>query len=242
LIYIGIDGPFAAPAQGFYDFEQVTFVGAGIGVTPFASILIDLQRREDERWRLEKRDSLSAEEEVEKFAAQVQRKTEISSKIAAGMRTHRRIDFHWTVRDRNYLLWFSELPNRLSASGEHSPDLDIRIQTHVTQRRKNISTHVFRYLLERHRTESHPESSLTGLLNPTSFGRPNLTEILNDHYDDMRVLFSSEAQKHQKRKVGVFFCGAPVIGHELADRCQALTLRGRGDTSMIEYHFMMEVF
>lgn len=43
-------------------------------------------------------------------------------------------------------------------------------------------------------------------------------------------------------KVGVFFCGAPAIGHELADRCRLLTARGREDRSLIEYHFMTEVF
>jgi dual oxidase len=251
LIYVGIDGPFGAPAQRFYDFEQVIFFGAGIGVTPFSGILVDLQEKEDEKYRMETCGSSSTDNEVGKFSIQtpensnqikVQEAAKISPTMQLGPRTYRRIDFHWIVRDRNYLLWFSDLLNRLCEPGLHSPDLDIRVQTHVTQRRKNISTHIFRYMLEQHRTESHPASPLTGLLNPTHFGRPNLAEILNNHYQDMRVLFSSEEHKHQKRRVGVFFCGAPVIGHELADRCQALTLRSRADGSMIEYRFMMEVF
>ena len=34
LKYIGIDGPYGAPAQRFYDFDQAIIVGSGIGVTP----------------------------------------------------------------------------------------------------------------------------------------------------------------------------------------------------------------
>ena len=48
-IKIGIDGPYGAPAQRFYDFDQTIIVGAGIGVTPFSGILTDLQMREEQR-------------------------------------------------------------------------------------------------------------------------------------------------------------------------------------------------
>lgn len=42
-IEIGINGPFGAPAQRFYDFTHTIVVGGGIGVTPFSGILADLQ-------------------------------------------------------------------------------------------------------------------------------------------------------------------------------------------------------
>jgi dual oxidase len=45
-IKVGIDGPFGAPAQRFYDFDQSIILGSGIGVTPFSGILADLQARE----------------------------------------------------------------------------------------------------------------------------------------------------------------------------------------------------
>ena len=43
----GIGGPFGAPAQRFYDFDQSIILESGIGVTPFSGILADLQARED---------------------------------------------------------------------------------------------------------------------------------------------------------------------------------------------------
>jgi dual oxidase len=51
-IKVCIDGPFVAPAQRFYKFDQSIILGSGIGVTPFSGILTDLQARED-RQRLE---------------------------------------------------------------------------------------------------------------------------------------------------------------------------------------------
>jgi NADPH oxidase len=42
LPVIRIDGPFGAPAQDVLSNEVAVLIGAGIGVTPFASILKDI--------------------------------------------------------------------------------------------------------------------------------------------------------------------------------------------------------
>lgn len=39
---VNVDGPFGAPAQNHKDYNVMILVGAGIGVTPFASVLNDL--------------------------------------------------------------------------------------------------------------------------------------------------------------------------------------------------------
>ena len=39
---MGLEGPFGAPAQEYENFEIVLLVGAGIGITPFASILKEI--------------------------------------------------------------------------------------------------------------------------------------------------------------------------------------------------------
>ena len=228
-IKIGLDGPFGAPAQRFYDFHYSMVFGAGIGVTPFSGILTDLQEHELE---LE-----SSQEE------QARRESLADSPYA----DHRRIDFHWMVRDKNNLLWFSDLLNEVTRGAQKldPSHLDIRIQTYVTQKRKDISTHVFRWLIEKYRTDTHPQSYLTGLLNPTHFGRPELGSIMESHYDDMCKKMGKkikDGSEETEVKVGVFFCGPPVIGLQLADRCRALTARGRAEGRKIEYHFIMEVF
>ncbi|KAF1996986.1 hypothetical protein P154DRAFT_565658 [Amniculicola lignicola CBS 123094] len=230
-IEIGLDGPFGAPAQRFYDFSYSMVFGAGIGVTPFSGILTDLQTHELER--------TSSSEDSDKTSP---------------YEDHRRIDFHWMVRDKNNLLWFSDLLNEVSrAQSEDRSNLDIRLQTYVTQKRKAISTQVFRWLLEKHRTDERAPSPLTGLINPTHFGRPDLEMILEEHYQDMcKVLAHRMTEKEGGRrkeqrhddevKVGVFFCGPPVIGVQLADRCRVMTARGRQEGRRVEYHFMIEIF
>jgi dual oxidase len=164
---------------------------------------------------------------------------------------YRRVDFHWMVRDKNHLGWFSNLLNTVSRSqiwhrshDENAfPHLDIRLSTHVTQKRKSIMTHIYRWLLELHRTEEHPESPLTGLINPTHYGRPDFVKILDRHYDDMvRFRYETGDDQSEKLKVGVFFCGTPVIGEILADQCRLLTNRGEVEGTNIRYHFMIEVF
>jgi dual oxidase len=165
------------------------------------------------------------------------------------------------VRDRNNLLWFSDLLNKVSRTQEQdNSHLDIRVQTYVTQKRKNISQHVFRWLLEKHRTDDHPYSPMTGLVNPTHFGRPDIKALMEQHYVDMCKVLAGRTPMNEKPgdrrssrvrrnsavddeiRVGVFFCGPPVIGQQLADQCSQMTAKARNEGRKVEYRFMIEVF
>ena len=283
-IEVGINGPFGAPAQRFYDFKYSVIIGAGIGVTPFSAILADLQHKNDmeyggppqlevSRGEVSRRDSDTTTVAAKKLtAAQCggkgshHPKTPYQPQVAVSKRKpwnppshtfankYRRTDFHWIVRDGNYLLWLSDLLNKVSISQnwhhEHdeSSHLDIRINTHVTAKRNHIATHVYSWLLEMNRTEENPASPLTGLLNPTRFGRPDFDKILDEHYQEMRQIKQKNEESglvnhsNEHYKVGVFYCGAAAVGEILADKCNELTIRGRDDGSKIEYHFMIEVF
>lgn len=221
---------------------------AGIGVTPFSGVLTDLQHHELERARTNEQSPGSSDGTTLK-------------EDSSPYKDHRRVDFHWMVRDRNNLLWFSDLLNKVSSAQEidHS-HLDIRVQTYVTQKRKNISQHVFRWLLEKHRTNDYPYSPMTGLINPTHFGRPYIRGIMEEHYADMCKVLAERTPTNEKSsgrrgsrirrgsmvddevKVGVFFCGPPVIGQQLADQCSQMTAKARNEGRKIEYRFMIEVF
>ena len=60
--------------------------------------------------------------------------------------------------------------------------------------------------------------------------------------DGRRLSMGGVRRKDGEVKVGVFFCGPPVIGVQIADRCRQLTARGRQEGRRVEYRFMMEVF
>ncbi|KAH0282469.1 hypothetical protein KCU62_g9699, partial [Aureobasidium sp. EXF-3399] len=245
-IKIGIDGPYGAPAQRFYDFEQTIIVGAGIGVTPFSGILTDLQVKEEQRigtqkWRpspyQKAADSRRASQQLSRQTTDVasdSEKTETSTPTTSetltpklkreddahqerdtstdlsryDLSTYKRVDFHWMVHDRNNLLWFSDLLNYItttssSSSAPHHSNVDFRITTHVTQKRKDLSIHIFRWLLEKHRTAEHPESPITGLINPTHFGRPDMQMIMDKHYEDMCLLLAAKKElfKEDRKKM-----------------------------------------
>jgi predicted ferric reductase len=272
LDFVGIDGPFGAPAQRFYEFDQSIIVGAGIGITPFAGILSDIQNRERAHWKNTRRrplraaspgsnrDSKSRPSSVNALPGSSKRNgsttffagrtsmtvdadatfpTDIDTWQTYDLDTYRRVDFHWIVRDQSHLRWFSSLLNRISSAHQDS-NLDIRLDYHLTTKRKDLPTHVFHALLEQHRTSEQPTSPLTGLIAPTHFGRPNFEAILNSHYEEMMELFQRDPKR--KRRVGVFFCGAPILGRILVDLCHQMTRRGREDGSFIEYHSLVEVF
>ncbi|KAI5364869.1 Putative EF-hand domain, ferric reductase, NAD binding domain, riboflavin synthase-like beta-barrel [Septoria linicola] len=151
----------------------------------------------------------------------------------------RRVDFHWTVREKNNLLWFSDLLNRAIVGAgplAEQNKLDLNINTHITAKRKNISTHVFRYILDGYRTEAAPYSALTGLKQRSHFGRPDFNKILEKHFQDL----VDDGMK--EKKVGVFYCGAPVVGEILSDQCHQLTAKARHMGLKIRYDFLMEVF
>ncbi|KAK4622044.1 hypothetical protein CLAFUW4_06627 [Fulvia fulva] len=103
-------------------------------------------------------------------------------------------------------------------------------------KRKNISTHVFRYILDGYRTEAAPYSALTGLKQRSHFGRPDFGEILERHFQDL------VEDGVVERKVGVLYCGTPIVGEILADKCHELTAKARDMGLRIRYDFLMEVF
>lgn len=331
-IEVGINGPFGAPAQRFYDYSHTIVVGAGIGVTPFSGILADLQTKHnhvtqdmdvDTSWTstsaptlyspydscAEDKDLRTSLQAVSRTSSccreKPSREFSINSPIASLVskkrhdvsEDYRRVDFHWIVRDKTHLLWFADLLNAVSCSqlwrrffprpyyvdtnyaafSSRSPfersttttttassmgpttraspsTLDINMNTYITRSdAQDLTTHVCHWLLEKHlRTPEHPESHLTGLLNSTQLGRPDFVRIMTDHYEEMRVCQVSRrltggsggggGNVVKTLKVGVFFCGTPILGEVLSDMCRGLTARGRHEGTKIEYHFHREAF
>lgn len=101
----------------------------------------------------------------------------------------RTVHFHWLVRSQNNLQWFSNLLNRAIAL--RIPGLDLQVHTYITSSPSSpsssatsskMSTHVFRYLLDSYRAPESPYSALTGLIQPSRFGRPDMEGILEAHF------------------------------------------------------------
>jgi hypothetical protein len=263
-IRVGIDGPFGAPAQRFYDYSHSIIIGGGIGITPFSAILADLEDHFtglSDPWAERRRSrSFSVSRSQSRAQSRARGSTSRSgsqsgsrpvsrpgskpgSRRASRARDgssitftlseetpgplskevpskhpnpSRRVDFHWTVREKNNLLWFSDLLNRTIDGTRplaNNGDLELNINTHITAKRKNISTHVFRYLLDSYRTEAAPYSALTGLKQPSHFGRPDFDDILERHFEDVVEAGITE------KKIGVFVSLASRMSRHLLGFC-----------------------
>ncbi|CAD6959592.1 unnamed protein product [Tilletia caries] len=312
-IRVGIDGPFGAPAQRFYDYQKSIVVGSGIGITPFVAALTDMEQKaihgSISPWRRRRRfsvvkalrrtsqiagqvtskfhsrdSSIFSDDDTSKYTfipslPKARRRSQVRISydqvtIASSDQTRvctpqpekvttildssaqRRVDYIWLVREATQLLWFSDLLNRVTdfaelhrkqleaapfttshaASTANDLPVDLRINTFITAKPKSISAHVFRVLLDRHRSDVSPVSALTGLRTQSSFGRPDLEAIMTAFYEDV---VSSEGFRGN---IGVFFCGTPAIGRVLSDQCAQLTARALSDRVDVRFHFLMEVF
>jgi respiratory burst oxidase len=260
-IQVGIDGPFGAPAQRFYEYNRSLIIGAGVGITPFSAIISDLEQHIYEKDGWSRRQSRHIHGSLS-LSRRTSRKSSRADSASSGWDNNdgmisvgpgplplievpsaRRVDFHWLVREKNSLLWFSDLLDSANDMSKILPPgyLDLNIYTHITTKQDNLSTYIFQYLLDAYRTETYPVSTITGLKMRSRFGRPDFKSILENFNDDVkRQIEQGHIQKGEK--IAVFFCGPPAIGTILSDMCYELTLRGKADSTNIRWDFRMEVF
>lgn len=191
---IFIDGPFGSASEDVFKYETAVLVGAGIGVTPFASILKSIWYRmnypQQKKTRLRKvyffwicRDfgsfewfrSLLLAIETQDLANHIEIHT-VSYPSSICLLLALDPTLHWLTR-----LFFQYLTAKIK------PD-DAR----------NIMIN----------DANAEQDAITGLRAPTNFGRPN--------WD---MVFRSIRKIHCPGEAGVFFCGPKVLGSQLHVKC-----------------------
>jgi NADPH oxidase 2 len=188
---ISIDGPFSTASEDVFKYETAILVGAGIGVTPFASILKSTWYRmsNPDTWaknRLRKvyffwicrdfgslawfRSLLSAIEEQDKM-----RQIEV--------RAVRHCPCPFPFPSLTFPCPILTLQQYLTAKISHEDALNIQLNY-------------------------EDRDPVTGLITPTNFGRPN--------WD---MVFRGIKKLHCPGEAGVFFCGPEGLGSDLALKC-----------------------
>lgn len=218
-----VDGPFGSPAEKFYGFDRTIVIGTGIGITPYIGVLSN------------------------KLLADSDRRRKSTSK---GLQQS--IDLHWVARDASVFSWFATLLNQVA-----SIERGLRISTYLTAKPTGVLEHVFSVLVDRgvdtleHAKGSKPPnfitSPLTGLNNPTHFGRPDFGEILERNQSAVPADFKGTIGNFilfltnvaQLIPIGVFFCGPKYVGMELADRCKVMSTHSDQE---VTWEFIGEVF
>uniref|UniRef100_A0A6V7QZ08 Uncharacterized protein n=1 Tax=Ananas comosus var. bracteatus TaxID=296719 RepID=A0A6V7QZ08_ANACO len=211
-----IDGPFGAPAQDYKNYDVLLLVGLGIGATPFISILKDLLN------------NIVKTEEEEDAISDVHPNhgdTDLATVVRTPTKPKRNLKttnayFYWVTREQGSFDWFKGVMNEVA-------ELDQRgvIEMH------NYLTSVYEEgdarsaLITMISALNHAKNGVdivSGTRVRTHFGRPRWKKV-----------FSKTCSKHPLAKIGVFYCGAPVLAQELGRLCYEFNQKG---TTKFEFH------
>ncbi|KAI3468677.1 hypothetical protein Pfo_025340 [Paulownia fortunei] len=219
-----IDGPYGAPAQDYMKYDVLLLVGLGIGATPFISILKDLLNNIVKME--EQADSISdfsrySDQSVGSFDSSSVNK--VSPKRKKTMRTTNAY-FYWVTREQGSFDWFKGVMNEVA-------ELDQRgvIEMH------NYLTSVYEEgdarsaLITMVQALNHAKNGVdivSGTRVRTHFARPNWKKVL-----------SKIGTKHANARIGVFYCGAPVLAKELNHLCYEYNQKGSTKFEFHKEHF-----
>ncbi|XP_030845637.1 NADPH oxidase 5-like [Strongylocentrotus purpuratus] len=187
-----LDGPYGAPAQHIMEAEHAVLIGAGIGITPFASILQSIH----ERYKAAKKQCPNCNHTWV---------TDTSSILKT-----KKVDFVWINRDQRSFEWFISLISTIELEQAEIPAADRFLDIHLYMTSallpsdmKAIGLHVALDLIHQKKNRD----TITGLKTRTQAGRPDWDEV-----------FQNLKQQH-KGKITVFFCGSPALGKILSTKC-----------------------
>ncbi|KAK7818448.1 respiratory burst oxidase homolog protein A [Quercus suber] len=219
-----IDGPYGAPAQDYRKYDVLLLVGLGIGATPFISILKDLLnniiKMEEEA------DSVSdgnRESDISIGSTDSSMNNRVCPKRKKPLKTTNAY-FYWVTREQGSFDWFKGVMNEVA-------DLDQRgvIEMH------NYLTSVYEEgdarsaLITMVQALNHAKNGVdivSGTRVRTHFARPNWKKV-----------FSKICSKHCSARIGVFYCGAPVLAKELSKLCYEFNHKGPTKFEFHKEHF-----
>ncbi|KAJ8605407.1 hypothetical protein MRB53_041448 [Persea americana] len=211
---IRIDGPYGAPAEDVFENEVAVLIGAGIGVTPWASILkyiwhLRLSPNPPKRLRRVEfiwtcRDISSFEWFQALLASLEEQSLELSDPA-------------------------------LGLGGTGTGPVFLRFHTYLTRVLDVDTAH--NIILNSVGTDRDP---LTDLSVRTSFGRPNFRRLLAGVRDGLvkgdLVGEQLPAVRKGRTRVGVYFCGPNAAGKEVLKACKEAT------TDEVKFRFWKEHF
>jgi predicted ferric reductase len=193
-VEIYFDGPYGSPSAHIFNAEHAVLIGAGIGVTPFASILQSIVTR----YR-------NAKQRCPKC------NYAFSGEIPATVMRLRKVDFYWINRDQRSFEWFVSLLSQLEIEQlEQGGAFDrfLELHMHMTSALKKTDMKAIGLQMALDLIHKKDRRDLiTGLKTRTEAGRPDWGKVFE------------RIDRDKKGRVTVFFCGAPTLGAALKNRC-----------------------
>ncbi|TVU35192.1 hypothetical protein EJB05_17069, partial [Eragrostis curvula] len=227
-----IDGPYGSPAQDYSKYDVLLLVGLGIGATPFISILKDLLNN---IIKMEEEEEASTDlyPPVGRNKPHIDLNTlmTITSRPKRVLRTTNAY-FYWVTREQGSFDWFKGVMNEIAELDQRNIIEMHNYLTSVYEEGDARSALITMLQALNHAKNgvdivSGTKMKLTLLYIlilqvRTHFARPNWKKVL-----------SKIASKHPYAKIGVFYCGAPVLAQELNKLCHEFNGKS---TTKFEFH------
>eukprot|EP00927_Polykrikos_kofoidii_P028754 TRINITY_DN25012_c0_g1_i1.p1 TRINITY_DN25012_c0_g1~~TRINITY_DN25012_c0_g1_i1.p1 ORF type:complete len:1090 (-),score=106.17 TRINITY_DN25012_c0_g1_i1:199-3468(-) len=234
-----LDGPYGSASEEVYDFDIAIMVGAGIGVTPFASILKDVQHKLDTLNKIftkcdldlillrELIDVLGFRTTLPKLPGMRSSGDDSNARTPVSLE---KLYFFWTTRAQGAFAWFGDMLRTISSEDGDRP-WKIEVATYITgakiDENKDLGSLFLQLGLDLV-LEQTGVSLLSGHNRGTRFERP-----------DWPTIFGQIARDHPGKSIGVFYCGPSTLGDILNNQCTAENERLADGT---RFTFKTEVF
>ncbi|ONI07236.1 hypothetical protein PRUPE_5G107400 [Prunus persica] len=219
-----IDGPYGAPAQDYRKYDVLLLVGLGIGATPFISILKDLlnnivkmEEQADSVSDMSRASDLSAGSTDSPNPNKVYPKRKKTLKTTNAY-------FYWVTREQGSFDWFKGVMNEVAEQDQRGVIEMHNYLTSVYEEGDARST-----LITMVQALNHAKNGVdivSGTRVRTHFARPNWKKV-----------FSKTCSKHCNARIGVFYCGAPVLAKELSQLCYEFNQKGSTKFEFHKEHF-----
>lgn len=195
---VHIDGPYGTPSSEIFDSEHAVLIAAGIGITPFASILQSIMNK----FRQARAKCPNCDHKLSDDL------TLCSEKL-----TIKKVDFIWITRDQRSLEWFISILSQMEIEQKKNNESFLETHLYVTSAKRQSDLRSVSLQMTLDAIFSEEESSLIdGLRKRTHHGRPNWDIVLQNLI------------RKQKGKINVFYCGLPSLASVLQDKCKEYDL------------------
>uniref|UniRef100_A0ACB8E4W0 NADPH oxidase 5 n=1 Tax=Sphaerodactylus townsendi TaxID=933632 RepID=A0ACB8E4W0_9SAUR len=218
-----VDGPYGTPTRRIFTSEQAVLIGAGIGITPFASLLQSIMYRYRRRQQtssgqchLEVESRKNEEMKLQKDQVLTATSSQRPIKETMSGPCHLQVDFIWINRDQKSFEWFVSLLTQLEMEQAEADPAGCFLEMHLfmtSALRKNDVKAVGLQMALDLLAQKEKRDAITGLKTRTQPGRPNWNQI-----------FRKLAQE-RRGKVHVFFCGSPALAKVVRGHCEQFGFR-----------------
>ncbi|KAL9838148.1 LOW QUALITY PROTEIN: NADPH oxidase 5-like [Geothlypis trichas] len=212
-----LDGPYGTPSRRIFTSEHAVLIGAGIGITPFASILQSIMIR----YRRRKQSCPSCH-----FSWSEERQDEEM--------TLQKVDFIWITRDQQHLQWFLGLLAKLEAEqAELEPGgkfLELHLYMTSALGKGDVKALGLQLALDLLAAREQRDS-ISGLRSRTQPGRPDWDKgsegkgRAGPGSRRVPVQVFARVAAERRGRVAVFLCGSAGLARVIRGHCRRFGFR-----------------